>query len=123
MLAYKGIMIVRYSEKPNFLVAMIIGQWTTLGAIKSLDDIKLKAEKTGQKKILLDLQELSAPDSDLIRYNSGQKIAETLATYKIAGFSQPEKINYLGEITATNRGANFKMFASEEAATKWLLED
>jgi adenine specific DNA methylase Mod len=116
-------MKVQYNEKPNFLVVTIIGQWTTSGAIKSIEEIKLEAEKTGRKKILLNLLELSAPDSELVRYDSGKKIAESLAKYKVAAFSQPEKINYLGEITATNRGANFKMFVSEQAATQWLLDD
>ncbi|RZK03555.1 MAG: hypothetical protein EOO46_17815 [Flavobacterium sp.] len=116
-------MKIEYEAGPHFLIVKIIGEWTDFEANKAIDEIKLHCERSQSTKVLFDLQELSYPANDSIRFNSGKKLAETLSSYKIAGFSQPEKINYLGEITATNRGAHFKMFGSEEKAIKWLMKN
>jgi hypothetical protein len=116
-------MKIEYEKRPHYLVAKVTGQWTDANSIALVDHIKAEAEKTDSKKILLNLMGLSHPESNLIRHNAGKKIAETLSSYRLSGFSQPEKINHLAEITATNRGANFKMFTSEFDATQWLLRD
>jgi hypothetical protein len=116
-------MRIEYETDLHYLTARVTGDWTSFKAKKVIKDILLELEKTSKSKLLFDLTNLSAPKSNIMRYHSGVKIAELLYKYKIAGFSQPEKINKHAEISATNRGANFQMFFSEIEALEWLLHD
>jgi len=116
-------MEIEYEKLTHFLVVKITGKWTDSNSVNAIEDIKKEAEKTNSKKILMNLLGLEHPETNVIRHNSGKKIAENLSSYKIAGFSQPEKINYLAEITANNRGANLKMFESGHEASEWLIKE
>jgi len=113
--------LLEFNKTPQFLIVMITGEWTLTDVLKSIEDIKTESDKQEAKLILLDLQGLSSPDSEMTRFYSGEKIASVFGSfYKIAGYSQIEKINRFAETVAINRYANFKMFTSETDAINWL---
>jgi hypothetical protein len=100
----------------------LIGIWTTNDALTSIDKIELVASEEKTKLILLDLSDLSFPESEMTRYFSGEKMASTFGyRFKVAGFAQKIKINRFAEDVAVNRGANFHMFFNENDAIEWLL--
>lgn len=113
---------LEYIKTSDHLVVKFVGKWTTTEAFKSIEDIKEVADELEMKRILFDLQGLSIPDNEMTRFYSGEKLASTFgARYKIAGFSQGEKINRFAETVSINRGANFKMFDAQANALNWLL--
>lgn len=112
---------LEFNKISEYLVVKITGIWSTTDALKSIEEIKIEADKQEILSILLDLQGLSLPISEMTRFYSGEKIASTFGySYKIAGFSQSEKINRFAETVAVNRFANFKMFTCEADALNWL---
>src|SRR6476661_11098488 len=102
-------MKIDYSNNPDFLTVHIQGQWTTSEALQSIDNVKLMAERSGRTKLLFDLKDLGQPNDEMVRYNTGLKIAQTLVRFKIACLLLPENTNYFGETVATNRGVNLKV--------------
>jgi hypothetical protein len=113
---------IQFNNKTNYLLVKIIGKWTEQDIVPFIDDIKREADRQGVNTILLDLDDLSYPQTEMTRFYSGKKIANTFShLYKIAGYSDSKKINKFGEIAAVNRGANFRMFDSESEAITWLL--
>jgi len=112
---------LEFNKAPNYLVVKVTGKWTTEDILMSIEDIKTEADKQEVKLILLDLQGLSLPESEMTRFYSGVKIASTFGpSYQVAGYSQSEKINRYAETVAVNRAANFKMFSCEADAKNWL---
>lgn len=110
-----------YRKTEKYLAVKITGKWLTDDIFKAIEDIKKEADRQEVTHILLDLEELSHPDSEITRFLSGEKIASVFSySYKIAGYSQKEKINRFAENVAVNRGARFQMFTSEMDAVSWL---
>lgn len=113
---------IEFNNTDNYLEVKITGKWVMDNALKAIEAIRAEADMLNVKHILLDLQDMSYPDSEMTRFYSGMKIAsEFNHTYKIAGYAQIEKINRFAENVAVNRGAKFRMFTCETDAVNWLL--
>jgi hypothetical protein len=57
-----------------------------------------------------------------VRFVSGAYLAGSFPPpFRIAAHGHSEDINRFGETTAINRGAEFRIFASERLARRWLL--
>ena len=97
--------------------------WTTENAGRLIELAKEEAKRRGTFLILLDLRSWEQPDSEMVRYDSGVRVAELLnAPYRVAAVSNKESVNYFAENVAVNRGASLKMFADEASALNWLLK-
>jgi hypothetical protein len=115
-------MNLEFCRNQDYLLVKISGEWSTAETLKSMDDIKAKSDEYGLKCILLDLLDLSLPDSEMTRFYSGEKIAQLFKySYKLACFAPAERINHFAEDVAVNRGANFRVFYSEAEAIEWLV--
>lgn len=111
-----------YINYPDHLFVKASGDWTTENAFKLIQDVKSEADKQNTKHILIDLIDLSLPDNEMVRFYSGEKVAEIFGhRYKIATFSHPEHINNYSETVAVNRMARMKVFTDEDEARSWLL--
>lgn len=75
-------------------------------------------------RVICDIREVENMNpSDTDRFRIGTALAETLGNQvSVAGVAAPESINHFAELVANNRGANFKIFSSMDAARNWILE-
>ena len=112
----------KYDKYPKYLKVKVSGKWTRDNAVSVIEEIKVEADSQQTKRILLDLQDLSYPESEMVRFYSGEKIAEVFPyPFKIAAYLQPEKINRFAENVAVNRGADMRSFDNLTDAVSWLL--
>lgn len=111
-----------FNKMSEYLYVKLEGDWTHTAALESIDQIKLKAESEGMKLILLDLHDVSTPEDEMVRFYTGQILANMLAGFKIAAYSQSHKINRFTENVAVNRGATFRIFDNSSDAVSWLTD-
>ena len=113
---------IEYKNYTEYLFAKIVGEWKQPDMNLLLEDLKINAVKFNKNYILIDAFKLTLPNTEFVRFSTGEKIASIFSyPYKIATFSQSELINKFAETVAVNRGANFKVFHSESEAKEWLL--
>jgi hypothetical protein len=113
---------IEYINKSKYLLVKLSGAWTKDNMFKALEGIKIEADKHDKKLILFDTLNLSPPANEMIRFETGVKIAETFSgLYKIAALAQPGHITRFAETVAQNRGSIFQVFDSETDALNWLL--
>lgn len=115
--------IAQYSSNPDYLLAKAICEWTAENAKRLIDESKTEAAQTGHLCILFDLSNWLKPDLEFTRFVSGEYLAkELLPPFEVAAFASAAAINRLGENTAVNRGAWFRIFDDKQAAIQWLVE-
>jgi hypothetical protein len=111
-----------YRETPGYLVARVSGHWMEWNAKDAIEEVSEEASRRGLTKILLDLRDLSGPDTEMTRFYSGEHIAKMWRPpLKVAAVAKAELINRFAENVAKNRGALFSVFSDEESALHWLL--
>lgn len=115
-------MNVFVEEQPDFLRFIIEGHWSKEDALQVIDLIREAADRLGKTRLLLDANNLSKPDNEMVRFYSGEHLAEALGfPFRVAAFGPQERINRFAETVARNRGAVFAIFYTESEATEWLL--
>lgn len=88
-----------------------------------IDNIKAEATRLGKSKVLVDSFGYSTLMSEADKFVLGRHLAEVFGPrLKVAIMLPAEHISKLGELTATNRGANLLVTSSETEAVSWLLE-
>lgn len=113
-----------FTGQDGYLFVKVQPPWTFEIAIDVIDISKQAAIDQGYERILVDLREWVRPDMEVTRYLSGEYLAKQLPPpFKISAFAVPQAINKLGENTAANRGANFRIFKDESEALDWLLSE
>ena len=111
-----------YQERQFYLIAKVRGQWTERAARHVIEEVRAEARARGFTRVLLDVRELSAPDTEMTRFHTGKQIAQSWRPpLKVAALAEPGLINRFAETVATNRGARFVVFSDEAAAHHWLL--
>jgi hypothetical protein len=111
-----------YRETPGYLVAKISGSWMEQNAKDAIEEVSGEARRRGLTKVLLDLSDLSGPDTEMTRFYSGEHIAKMWRPpLRVAAVGPAELINRFAENVAKNRGALFSLFTDEESALRWLL--
>ncbi len=116
-------MKTEFTNKPDHLYVKISGEWTTENAVQMIYEIKEEADRQNTKLLLVDSSGLSVPENEMIRFYTGEKVAEVFGfRYKIAAVSVPHKVNQYAETVAVNRMARFKVFFGETEARNWLLQ-
>ena len=112
-----------FTNNSDHLFVKASGEWTLDNAFQLIQSIKDAADKQATTHILIDLIDLSLPDNEMIRFYSGEKVAEVFShRYKLAVYSIPEIVNQYAETVAVNRMARFKVFFDETEARNWLLQ-
>lgn len=115
---------VQFKLEEGYLYVKLAGPWTAEAALVSMRQIKVEADKHGIRTILLDFTDLMQPEDEMVRYHTGEYIADIFKTYyRLGGFAQAFKINRFAETVAVNRNANFRIFTNEKLALDWLLMD
>ena len=110
-----------YIEK-SYLFVKLAGPWTADTALKSMQLIKVEADKHEVRNILLDFTGMMRPENEMVRYYTGEYIADVFKTsYRLSAYAQAFKINRFAETVAVNRNANFRIFTDEKLARDWLL--
>ena len=113
---------VQFIVEKGYLNVKLTGPWTADTALKSMQLIKVEADKHEVRNILLDFTGMMRPDSEMVRYYTGEYIADIFKTYyRLGGYTQAFKINGVTETVAVNRNANFRIFTDEKLARDWLL--
>ena len=113
---------VQFNVEENYLYVKLAGPWTVESALESMKYIKIEADKHSKLHILLDLTELMKPETEMVRYYTGEYIADVFKnSYRLSAYAQAFKINRFAETVAVNRNANFRIFTDEKLARDWLL--
>lgn len=106
----------------RYLLVVARGRWTEDFAREVIDTARSRLTDLGYARVLLDLEELSRPDRDFIRYLSGKYIAEVMGSQvRIAAYGKADNITGYAETVAQNRGATLRAFSDRESALDWLL--
>ena len=109
-------------NKADYLEITISGNWTLPEMKSAIDEVKFEADKCKQYLLLLKMQEIIPPFTEMTRYYTGEYMAKVLPSpFKIAVIAKKESVNYFAETVAVNRGANMKVFFNEELAKEWLI--
>jgi len=115
--------LIQHDEFPELLHVITSGKWTLAGVFEFMEKVKILADENNKKKILVDSTSFDSPKNEMIRFHTGEKIAELFKYhYKIATISRAETINLFTEDVAVNRDVKFKVFTNQEDSIKWLLE-
>jgi hypothetical protein len=76
------------------------------------------------KKALVDLSKMSGSPNTIDRHETGIEIAKYWgARVQVTAIASKDKINFLAETVAVNRGAHFRVFWSASEALEWLGVD
>lgn len=117
-------MNTRIAFEPNsgYLRVIIHGSYPSTTYRPILRSILDEASKLDHTRVLVDCLGLSAPPSQMARFNLGVAIAELFGgRFRIAILYPRELINKFTEDAAVNRGANVLVTSEEAAAVQWLL--
>lgn len=91
-------------------------------AKECVDLIKKHSILHKRPKVLVNATQMSAPESILSRYQTGEYIAKCWhSPMKVAFYVSLSNLNGLAMDTAINRGANVNAFPSKELALDWLF--
>ena len=113
---------IECADKGDYVLLKVAGPWTQATVCTIVDTAREQAVASDVRRILLDLRQLSAPDSDFSRYMLGKYAAEVLGSlYRVAGIGRPDNITNYAEKVARNRGMLLRPFTDEAAAIEWLL--
>ena len=113
---------VQFNVEENYLYVKLAGPWTAESALESMKYIKIEADKHSKLNILLDFTGMMRPENEMVRYYTGEYIADVFKTsYRLSAYAQAFKINRFAETVAVNRNANFRIFTDEKLARDWLL--
>ena len=117
-------MNAEYFDRKGYLLVKVNVPWTIEAALQLLDETKKEALNREYHLILFDLTQWSSPGSEMVRFYTGEHLAKVLNhPFKVAAFAEEKNINHFGEVVAINRGAFFRIFADEQSAIQWLMED
>jgi hypothetical protein len=84
--------------------------------------VRERADEHGRTRVLVDLTAVRQAIPDTDRYLLGEEIARTWRGLIVAAVDPTETPDRFVQHVATNRGANLRLFDSEEAAIGWLTE-
>ena len=74
------------------------------------------------RRVLLDLTGVIGRPPDMDRFELGERLAQVFgSTYTLAIIGRKESVNRLAETVARNRGADLRVFFTEQDALNWLL--
>lgn len=114
---------IKFRGGGEYLRASCRGMWEPDSVSDALQRIREQAVRMNQRHILIDWRSVSPPKTEFYRYLIGERIAALLANpLKVVALCKDEKVNKFAENTAVNRGANFRVVATEWEALQWLLE-
>lgn len=114
-------MQLKFKLKEKYLHVYATGKWTTDAAKDVIQKIRKAADNNKLNLILIDCKNVTKPDSEMTRYNTGKAIASHLGhPIKTVVVIPIELINKFVENVAVNRGATFFVTDSNDDAIKWL---
>ncbi|GAB4345077.1 MAG: hypothetical protein Fur0042_09420 [Cyanophyceae cyanobacterium] len=114
--------VAEFTPQGGYLLVKALTPWTFNAAKQVIDGAKEAAIAQGHDYILFDLTAWIEVDTGMTRFRSGEYLARQFTPrFKLAAFALPEMIDSFGENAAVNRGARFRIFATEQEAIAWLL--
>jgi hypothetical protein len=111
-----------FERRAGYLRVKASGEFPTLNLREGVTSILKQAVKSGYTRVLIDAYDVSAPKSDIDRFDAGTTMAELFrGRLKVAILYPPELINKLAEDAAVNRGADVLVVHDEKVALRWLF--
>jgi hypothetical protein len=105
----------------GYLAVNVEGTWSEAALDDLLDQVRNEADARGHDCILLDLMGMPPPQSDLLRFWAGERVANRLPPpFRVAACVPAHLVTRFGETVAVNRGATFAVFSTEREACEWL---
>jgi hypothetical protein len=115
---------VRYRECPGYLLVTVYGQWEEFAAKEEIEALREEADRRGITRLLLDVRGMEAPESQAIRFATGEHIAKVWPPpFKVVALANPELKDGFTENVAVTRGAMFTVVTEEHRAIEWLLHE
>jgi hypothetical protein len=126
-LAFKTFKVTRmriYKNQGNYLLVESDEPYSLPMFFMTIHEVAERCRLEDLKKALIDISKMSGSPSTIDRYETGLEIAKYWgARLQVAAIASKEKINFLAETVAVNRGAHFKVFWSASEALEWLGVD
>jgi len=113
---------ISFKDEDGYLNVHASGQWD-LKSKNKIDIIRDEADRRGFNKIFLDIRDISKPETEMIRFETGKEMAKVWKQrFRVAILGRHEMINRFAETVAKNRGALVTIFTEESEALEWLQE-
>ena len=124
-------MILTTSAEPDFLRAVIRGEFSSEEAERTFIEIMDAVTQHKSDKVLLDGRDVTGEPTTMQRFYYGEFAAATVARYSKESRKPGPKFAYVlvepvldparfGEVVAVNRGMNIKVFENLAQALGWL---
>ena len=105
----------------TYLRMTATGTYKKKDLMELIELIKAEADRTGRKKVLVNIHEVEGTPKMMDRYDIGVHCAHVWGPWiKVAAVYRSELINKFGEDVAVNRGARLRVEPTEEEALEWL---
>jgi len=115
---------VQQIEHPGYLEFVCSGQHVPGDWEELVEVVHEQCERSGTKRILVDVLNLDIGLDNMTRYRVGILVAEKFGpTHRIAALTPAEQINYFWETVAHNRGAKVKTASERDVLVTWLYEE
>ena len=110
-----------FENKGTYLLAIVNGSYSLEVFMSVIHEVAERCRKEKLKKALIDLRKVEGNPSIIDLYELGVEIANAVGPgIRGAAVARSKMVNYMGENTAVNRGAIFKVFTDIEQAMEWL---
>lgn len=110
-----------FENKGTYLLATVGGAYSLEVFMSIIHEVAERCQKEKLKKVLIDLRKVEGNPSIIDLYELGVEIANAVGPgIRGAAVARRRMVNYMGENTAVNRGAIFKVFTDVEEAMEWL---
>jgi hypothetical protein len=112
---------LQITDKGDYLIVNVEGTWTDASLDELLEQVRNEADARGHDCILLNLSRMPPPESELLQFWAGERVANRLPPpFRVAACVPAHLITRFGETVAVNRGATLAVFADEREASEWL---
>jgi len=110
-----------FEESDGHLIVRVSGEWIPDSVKLGIKDVAHAAQQRGFTRVLVDAQNLSAPQTGFYRFLAGEEAARRWRGLKVAILYPEELINKFAEDTAVNRGAVVMVLSDLDDALRWLM--
>jgi hypothetical protein len=115
-----------FDDRPGYLFAHVqAAAISRESALKYLGEVARRREETGARRVLL-VREIPVMLSDSDLFFTTRDFLDMIGSTRIAfvnPYSEIEEGMDFAMTIGLNRGANYRLFSSVEAAEEWLLRD
>ncbi len=118
---------LEFEQRPKYLYAYVKGEEDSLEiSLQYWKEIADECRRTGYKKVFIE-EDIKEEVSIIEMYQFASEISKIgysdIRVAFVDRYLNQQELNKFGELVATNRGMNGKIFNSSEEAEEWLLSN